>query len=118
MAFENRTNEVRVRKMLETLDLIEKSAKSNKASEMAIGFALEPVFRRLLQMAPGLQSGAVATEQPATAPEAAARGRTGVTAPQWASVRDMAQEASLSDLTYAMAVYINRIDEHLGKSRE
>ena len=118
MAFENRTNEVRVRKMLETLDLIEKSAKSNRADEMAIGFALEPVFRRLLQMAPGLRTGAQTSQEPATAPEAAARGRTGVTAPQWASVRDMAQEASLSDLTYAMAVYINRIDEHLGKSRD
>lgn len=118
MAFENRTNEVRVRKMLETLDLIDKSAKSNRADEMAVGFALEPVFRRLLQMAPGLRPGAVASQEPATAPEAAARGRTGVTAPQWASVRDMAQEASLSDLTYAMAVYINRIDEHLDKSRD
>lgn len=118
MAFENGTNQVRVRKMIEALDLIEKSAKSNRADEMAIGFMVEPVFRRLLQMAPGLRPGAEPSQEPAPAPETAARGRTGVTAPQWASVRDMAQEASLSDLTYAMAVYINRIDEHLDKSRD
>ena len=34
-------------------------------------------------------------------------------APQWASVHDMAMQADLKDLTYAMAVYLNRIDEVL-----
>ena len=40
-------------------------------------------------------------------------GRQAVTPPKWASIRQMAEEADLADLTVAMAVYLNRIDEHL-----
>lgn len=31
-------------------------------------------------------------------------------APTWATIREMAEQAPLADLTVAMAVYLNRID--------
>ena len=40
--------------------------------------------------------------------------RAGTTrVPQWSSIREMAEPADLSDLTVAMAVYLNRLDEAL-----
>jgi len=102
----NETNAKRVEKMMDTLKLIGKSAKSNKATADDLAELLTPLIRKLRPLM-GAASPAGQQEPAHTS------GRVGSTAPQWASVQDMAREASLKDLTGAMAVYLNRIDEAL-----
>ena len=55
------------------------------------------------------------TEQPATSvtPVTPVPESNTQHVPQWASVREMAEQADLKDLTYALAVYLNRIGEEL-----
>lgn len=101
MAFKNDTNAGRVQKMVETLALIEKSARSNRAGKAEVAAMLQPLSQALA---------ALTGEMPATSEPFRSR-LTRV--PQWSSVRDMAEKAELSDLTVAMAVYLNRIDEAL-----
>ncbi|MEM9212613.1 MAG: hypothetical protein AAGA63_14115, partial [Pseudomonadota bacterium] len=43
--------------------------------------------------------------------------RAGVTAPQWASVRDMAESASLDDLGVAVFIYIQRCEDERADRR-
>lgn len=96
-------NKSRVTRIVEVLDLIHKSARSQKAGPDEERELLQPVFDKLSKMGWHISTGA------ATRPG-------NHTPPQWDTVRRMAQEASLRDLTVAMAVYLNRIDEelHLG----
>ena len=104
MAFDNPTNHGRVAKIGETLALILKSAASNNATEDEIAQMLAPVAHEVAKY----------SESPSEAPERpAGAGNWGVTAPTWASIHDMAENAPLKDLTAAMAVYLNRIDEAL-----
>jgi hypothetical protein len=107
MAFENDTNIGRVQKMVETLQLILKSAQSNRADDEAIRDMLRPLTDELTALGANTDQpdkGQSDTEQ---------RGSWTGKAPQWASVHDMAEQADLKDLTVAMAVYLNRIDEAL-----
>ena len=104
MAFENKTNAGRVEKAREFVALVLKSAEANSTTKRDVALMLGPLLKDL---EPYLSS-----ERPEPVVEEK-KGRVGVTAPQWASVRDMAQEASLKDLTSALAVYLSRIDDHL-----
>lgn len=107
MAFENDTNRGRVLKMVETLQLILKSAQSNRAEVTDIQDMLRPLTDEL--------AGLVVAAAPTVAQDVRQEQRGSWTgkAPQWASVHDMAEQADLKDLTVAMAVYLNRIDEAL-----
>ncbi|MGB3247385.1 MAG: hypothetical protein WBB25_22860 [Sulfitobacter sp.] len=107
MAFENDTNLGRVQKMIETLQLIVKSAQSNRADDDAIRDLLRPLTDELAAL--GANSPRPVTEQCSAQQKGSWTGKT----PQWASVHDMAEQADLKDLTVAMAVYLNRIDEAL-----
>ncbi|WP_299671698.1 hypothetical protein [uncultured Roseobacter sp.] len=100
--FQNNTNDKRVQKILENLRLIEKSARANKAGPEQVTDLLKPVVDHIMSM------GAAITEDAPSPPRAG----NGKPAP-YMTVKQMAEEASLPDLTYAMAVYLNRIDEHL-----
>lgn len=102
MAFTNKTNQNRVTKILETLDLIEKSARSNQASQEEMDQLLAPLHERF---------GLVPSAEPEPEPEP--KGRVGASAPPWASVMDMAREAPLKDLTRALGIFMNRLDEEV-----
>ena len=99
MAFQNPTNEGRVRKIIETLQHINTSAASNRVPDGEIITLLEPVVTYMRDM------GAI----PHAAPTPA-RSYPGST---WGTIRQMSEEASLADLTVAMVIYLNRIDEFL-----
>lgn len=60
--------------------------------------------------------GDVTADLPMTAaPEGPRVGNPDSRSPAWANIREAAEKATLKDLTFAMAVYINRIDEELNK---
>lgn len=80
--------------MREFLGLILKSAESNKTGGDEVAALLSPLLADL-------------------SPFMTVKSSSNPKAPSWFTVRQMAQEASLKDLTTAMAVYLNRIDEHL-----
>ncbi|WP_298571953.1 hypothetical protein [uncultured Aliiroseovarius sp.] len=107
MPFVNQTNEGRVLKMVETLQLILKSAQSNRAEDADVQNMLRPLTDELAGL------GAVAAPTVAQDVSQEQRGTWTSKAPHWASVHDMAEQADLKDLTVAMAVYLNRIDEVL-----
>lgn len=107
MAFDTKTNHGRVSKMIEFLDLIEKSAQSNGSSDAEFQTMLKPLLDRL--PTPITEVSAEPKEE---------KKRVGVTAPTWASVTDMARQCSLEDLTGAMAVYLNRIDQEFSDRRK
>ena len=109
MAFENDTNTGRVLKLVEALALIEKSAKSNRADNAAIVAMVRPLSEALAELTG--TSAATSSAAPMLPGVTIRAGTTRV--PRWASVREMAETANLSDLTVAMAVYLNRIDEAL-----
>lgn len=115
MSFDNSHNHKRVQRILIDLTLIENSARSNRADPEDLRAMLTPVFDHLKEM--GFANTVRAVEMPTAteAVEGPSGGHVGVTAPPWASVIDMARQASLQDLTRAMAVYLDRIDEELGK---
>jgi hypothetical protein len=104
MAFWTKTNTGRVEKMQEFLHLILKSAQTNETPKGELQELLDPI---LSDLQPYLSK-----PEPA-APVEEKKGRVGVTAPQWASVMDMAKEASLKDLAGAMYVYLQRVDQEL-----
>lgn len=102
MAFDNATNRGRVTKVIEILGLIEKSATSNDTSDEEVREILDPLYRHLK---------IAREEKPEPVPEP--KGRTGCTAPPWASVMDMAREAKLKDLSSAMLIFLDRMEEEL-----
>lgn len=106
MTFHGVQNDGRVRKIVDTLDLISKSAKSNRVGSDDEYAMLKPVFDKLGEFGWHLKDSLVPEQDSPTSERPRSQ-------PQWFTVRQMAQEASLQDLTYAMAVYLNRIDEEL-----
>lgn len=93
MAFENNTNMGRVEKMIETLRLIEKSAKANRATEAQIRATLAPVIEALARY---IEDGATpVTVAGKTAPAA------DLTAGERAALH-LANRSSLRDLTAAL----------------
>jgi hypothetical protein len=107
MSFDNSTNHKRVQKIVEITQLLATSASSNKASEDEIWTMLQPALDSLSELC------GANTEAPST--QDAAQPSQTLTEPRWASIRKMAEEAPLMDLTFAMAVFLSRIDEHLSK---
>ena len=103
-----RINQPRVEKITAMLEVIEKSGRSNRAGEGDYTALLKPVAERLRDLAG-------ATPEPINPPksEPAQPAQRPDRSPSWVTIREAAQQASLEDLTYAMAVYLNRIDEHL-----
>lgn len=120
--FANDTNTNRVAKMCDTLALIQKSARSNKASDEDVRGLLTPLLEVLSEMN-AFHSGGAVPEPPElpllgevavrAAPPDHVRVERGGDTPIWVSVRQMCQEAPLSELTTALAVYMNRVDEAL-----
>ena len=103
MAFDNDTNRGCVQKILDLLGLIEKSAQANRAAQEDLAEMLAPLTERLT-------SANLLTPQP---PQVTRRGTT--RPPQWATIRQMAEDAPLHDLTVALAVCMNRVDEALSE---
>ena len=108
-SLENPTNLKRVNNIVEIVGLIEKSAKSNKASQTELWALLTPAVDAISQLC---------GDQPADSSEAPVEAPTPSPAPthkpsRWADIHDLAENASLLDLTTAMAVFLNRIDEYL-----
>lgn len=102
MSFHGVQNDGRVRKIVELLDLIQKSARSNRVGADDEQAMLKPVFDKLSEMGWHIATGA-------TNPDT----KGGQKDAPWFTVYQMAQEADLKDLTRAMAVYLNRIDGEL-----
>lgn len=102
MSFENKTNQNRVKKMEEILCHLSASAESNTATPEQIAAMLAPIIAGIESMCSG---------QPLE-PVEPVKG-TEIKPPSYMKIREAAQTASLQDLTYAMAVYLTRIDEHL-----
>lgn len=100
--FSGPQNQSRANRIAEVLDLIHTSARSQKVGPDEERAILQPVFDKLAKMGWHVSSSP-------TLP-----GRVnGLVTPPWVSVREMSQQATLKDLTYAMAVYLSRIDEEL-----
>jgi len=115
MAFDNSSNRKRADKIAELLAHVKVSADSNKSSPHEIEVILQPVFKALADL--GLSAGSSQTlkgEQEASA-ALQSTARAGQSEASYMCIKRAAEEASLSDLTYAMAVYLNRIDEHLSE---
>lgn len=104
MAFVNATNYVRVKRMVEFLDLIEASAASNRAGPMELAEMLRPLLDRLGAYVPAKAAAEAAV--PSAPPKPGSHAA-------WNTIRQMAEEAPLADLTVALAVYLSRIGEHL-----
>ena len=117
--FTNQTNIGRVGKMVEIIDLLKKSADSNKAPKEEIWTVLQPAIDALSALLGASAEPPKPSEPPVAEPASETRpGRQ--QQPRWADVRQMAQEASLDDLGAALAVYMSRVDElihSLKKSR-
>ena len=105
MAFENQSNIGRVERMQDLLKHILKSARSNRATPEEVVALLKPLTDDLSSI--GVRP------ETAKMPTPVASGGYSVSGPQWANVRDMAEQAELKDLTVAMAVMMNRIEEIL-----
>lgn len=103
-----RINGPRVDKIMGMLEVIEKSAKSQRVDNAEHDQLLDPIRRSLGAIEPKPQA-EVAVKENAALQKPASK-LTG-----W-DIRTVAQEASLDDLTFAMAVYLNRIDEHLSNN--
>lgn len=122
MAFDNPSNRGRAAKIVEILNHVEKSAKSNRASEDEIGEILAPAVQALRALGaippaitPTQADRSDAVEQPARGTDAEPRGKWAAdhNAPAWATIRDVAENASLPDLATAMAVFAIRMDAAL-----
>jgi hypothetical protein len=119
-----RINQPRVEKILAMLDTIDKSARSQRVPDSETAALLQPIAQRLtdveygdtpvedeppihlVPVAKGISLGEIAVVSSGS-------GGRSKREPAWVGIRKAAEEASLEDLTYAMAVYLNRIDEKL-----
>ncbi len=115
MAFDNDSNRKRVAKMCDTLDLVENSAAANGTPKEEVAEMINQLLQRVARYA-DIQP----TSSPHSAPDEAEAQprRIGVSAPRWASILDMANEASLPELGAAMIVYGQRLDEHFAEAKE
>ena len=107
----HRINEPRVEKIMQMLDTIDKSARSNKADAAPL---LEPVRLRLNKTVP---TGAnkfrsyLLPGMPGWDASAPAQPMSGKS--HWSDVIEMARTAPLSDCVAAVSVIMNRIEEEL-----
>lgn len=108
MSIFNSTNEGRVQKIVDITQLLNQSAQSNKASQEEIWKLLDPAITAISDLVQGEKPEAPQNDQRATEKRQETHSK-----PTWVSVREMAQEAPLPDLVAAVAIFLNRIDEHL-----
>ena len=116
MAFDNKTNHSRVAKIIDTLDLIEASRVSNKASTDEMDAILKPLIDRIGK----------ADFEPTSIDETPKKETKNVWLKSnvdwtkktagWA-IRDAAANAKIQDLTFAIAVLMGRIDEEVGSGK-
>ena len=100
------TNQPRVQKIMSFLDVIERSAVANDITMDELKELLDPVTEKLFP-----PTGDNLVENPEFETNDSWAGTSNP--PKYATIRDMAAKADLKDLTYAMAVFINRIDDIL-----
>ena len=114
--FSNNSNHGRVAKMCDYLDLIEKSASSNKASPDEVAALLAPIVQRLSKYALTGAPVAPSGTDPADAPVGDLKSRVYPHGKPhaWTTIRECAESASLKDLSVAMAVFMNRYEDALG----
>lgn len=110
MPFENDSNRKRVAKAIEAIDLIEKSARANRTPPGDVAAMLAPLAARLTAAGALPGTGGQLDPAPAPVPRPSAP-----QPPLWATIRDMAEKAPLRDLTVALAVFLNRVEEELPK---
>ena len=111
MSFGNSTNIKRVQKIVDVTELLAASASANEATQEEIWTMLTPALEALSELcgAPAEQPEEGSDQTSQSTPQEA------VHTPAWVTIREMAEKASLPDLTYAMAVFMSRIDEHLNQ---
>lgn len=113
--FQTPTNAKRVQKILDILDLLEHSRQSNRAGKPAMQDMLGPLTLRIWELIgqdARTQSHATTTADPIDPqPKPPAAGKWSVKDMTGVDIRDVAADAPLRHLSYAMAVYINRIDD-------
>jgi hypothetical protein len=113
--FQTPTNAKRVQKILDILDLLEHSRQSNRAGKPAMQDMLGPLTLRLWELIgqdPRTHLEAITTaDQIDPQPKPPAAGKWSVKDMSGVDIRDVAAAAPLRHLSYAMAVYINRIDD-------
>ena len=124
-------NSPRVADILAKIEMIEKSARSNNADAAEI---LRPVLIRIAGLVgardmpnrPAIPAPAAATlplsQATAGASIPAPRAslpmpRETLQKPAWVTIREAAENATLSDLMVALAVYMNRVDEALSERK-
>ena len=114
--FNNPTNLNRVKLIGETLDKLEKSASSNRVTPDEVAQMLLPVLDRFAkiknsgdQMRPQSEIISEAAMQPVGHLNSAVypHGRPH----NWTTIKECAENAPLKDLTVALAVYMNRVEE-------
>lgn len=111
MSFYNDTNQGRINKIMDILALIDKSAKSNQVTPEQIFAYLERPINEIGRMS-GMDT--YPSEPVNNVPEPAPQKvSSNIQKPTWADVREMAETCPLKDLSVAMAVYMNRVDELL-----
>lgn len=112
MSFDNGTNHNRVAKMLDQLNLIASSGKSNKATPTEMREMLDPLIETIQHVCSGADAPLAPSqeEQPVQRP-------VGFKSSRWADVRQMAEEAPLDELGGALAIYMNRVDDLLHQQR-
>jgi len=124
--FENQTNAKRVQKIIDILDLLENSRKSNRACVSQMAELLQPVFERLdgiETMDDKILRGLTTLNEQTPAVEPSERLQQSIkqlNAGKWSAadltgvqIRDVAANAPFKELLYAMAVFMNRLDEKL-----
>lgn len=110
MTFRNQTNVSRIHKINDMLALLQKSADSNKTSADEVWEVMQPVIDSISELC------SVESERPPTLGGDTVKSSVNTTKPPlWASIREMAETVPLKDLTVAMAVYLNRLDEELNQ---
>jgi hypothetical protein len=114
--FDNPTNRNRVKHIGETLDKLEKSASSNRVTPDEVAQMLLPVLDRFAkiknsgdQMRPQSEIVSEASMQPVGHLNSAVypHGRPH----NWTTIKECAENAPLKDLTVALTVYMNRVEE-------
>lgn len=118
--FINDTNAGRIAKMRDTVALLAKSAKSNKAPTEEIREVFAPLIEALDNIGAIASSGAAPEPEPSglrqdglPVPDHLKKGSAYEARPTWVDVRQMCEEAPLEHLTVALAVYMNRVDDAL-----
>lgn len=99
-------NGPRVDRILKTLDMIQTSARSNRATPSEQAALLNPVRAALGADAE------VPPASPAPVPCTAPAGKV-----HWDNVIHMARTAPLPDLTKAMTVFLDRLEQHMHESK-